>query len=71
MATAGRLALATGASSGIGEAMARRLADERARVILVARSTDRLATIAAESATRETAKRAPFEALVPGLLSRG
>jgi short-subunit dehydrogenase len=52
MEIAGRLALVTGASSGIGEATARRLADKSARVILVARSPDRLATIAAEIAAR-------------------
>ena len=38
----------TGASSGIGEATARRFASEGARVVLVARSLDKLRDIAAE-----------------------
>ena len=44
----GRTVLVTGASSGIGEAMARQLALRKARLVLVARSENTLEALAAE-----------------------
>src|SRR5215475_3411899 len=48
MSLAGRVALITGASSGIGLACARVFAQEGLRVVLAARRGDRLAQLSAE-----------------------
>lgn len=48
MDVAGKTALVTGASNGIGEQLARQLADRHANLVLVARSTDKLAALRAD-----------------------
>jgi len=70
----GRIALVTGATSGFGEAMARRLLAAGARVIATGRRTDRLAKLAAELKTDRLLTReldvrdeASIAALLPSL----
>ncbi len=48
MELAGRTALVTGGSNGIGEQLARQLADRGAHLVLAARRTDRLAALKAD-----------------------
>jgi short-subunit dehydrogenase len=57
----GKLALITGASSGIGEATAKAIAQKGARVVLVARSTSQLERVAQE--IREAKGKADFFAV--------
>ena len=69
----GRIALVTGATSGFGEAMTRRLVTGGAKVIATGRRADRLAALAAELGeqvlTRELDVRsaASIDALLPSL----
>jgi citronellol/citronellal dehydrogenase len=48
----GEVALVTGGGSGIGAGIARRLADQGAKVVLVGRKLDKLAGVASEIEAR-------------------
>ncbi len=70
----GRIALITGATSGFGEAMARRLLAAGAQVIATGRREDRLAALAAEletdrllTRTLDVREQASIDALLGGL----
>ena len=65
----GRVVIVTGASVGIGEALARRLASEEARVVLAARSEDKL-TALAEQLGEEQSLVVPTDVSEPGQVER-
>jgi uncharacterized protein len=62
------VALVTGASSGIGEALARRLAKDRRHLVLVARRVERLETLARDLGAKHgiTAHAVPADLIQPG-----
>jgi len=74
----GRIALVTGASRGIGRAIAKRLAGQGAHVVAAARGDNAAGTVqeivdangAAETATLDVGDRAAIDALIAGTLER-
>jgi 3-oxoacyl-[acyl-carrier protein] reductase len=68
----GRVALVTGASRGIGEAIARRLASEGARVVAAARTVEALGKVVAEiTATGGRASALPLDLSDPASIENG
>ena len=65
-----KVILITGASSGIGEGIARELGKAGARVLLGARRLDRIEAIAAEIHNRSKRRDMPFVAMDCGAISK-